>query len=341
MDRHVGAFDAFADAGEEDQYQREADGAAGTEEQRINEVVVVRNVEQRHAEHGAVGGDQRQVDAQRLLQRRRGLGDDHFGQLDDGRDGDDEGQRAQVLQAKRHQQVVIDDVAGPGRHGQHEGRGGTHAVGGFQFLGNAHEGAKTENLHQHDVVDQHRTDEDEEIVAHDLGWREARIIEFCCGANNCAPLMALSVFLAQHDSEGLCHLADQIRAAVDETAIELHQRGAGLDLLGRILAAHDAADADDRQFAGQGRGQLLQHCGRFLEDRSAGQPAGFGGIGHALDAFARQRGVGGDDRIEAMAAQRVGDGGDLLVVEVGGDLQRHRHVLSVLVGQLQLARLEL
>ncbi len=136
------------------------------EEQRFNKVVAVGDIEQRHAEHGAVGGDQRQVDAERLLQGRRGLGDDHFGQLDDGRDGDDEGQRAQVFQPEWNEQVVVDDVAGAGGQGQHEGRGGTHAVGCFQFLGNAHEGAKTENLHQHDVVDQHRADEDEEIVAH-------------------------------------------------------------------------------------------------------------------------------------------------------------------------------
>jgi hypothetical protein len=94
----VGALDALADAGEEDQHQRETDGAAGAEEQRFDKVVAVGDVEQRHAEHGTIGGDQRQVDAQRLLQGRRGLGDDHFGQLDDGGDGDDEGQRAQVLQ---------------------------------------------------------------------------------------------------------------------------------------------------------------------------------------------------------------------------------------------------
>ena len=75
--------------------------------------------------------------------------------------GDDERQRAQVFQPERDEQVMIDDIACPGRHGEHEGRGGTHAVGGFQFFGNAHEGAKAEDLHQDDVVDQHRADEDE------------------------------------------------------------------------------------------------------------------------------------------------------------------------------------
>jgi hypothetical protein len=42
-----------------------------------------------------------------------------------------------------------------------------------------------------------------------------------------------------------------------------------------------------------------------------------------------------------VAAQGIGDGGDLLVVEIGGDLQRHRHIFAVLVGQLQLLGLQL
>ena len=99
--RYVGAFDPLANAGEEHQHQREADGAAGAEEQRFDEVVLVGDVEQRYAEHRAVGGDQRQVDAQHLMQHRAGLLDHHLGELDDGGDGDDEGQRAQVFQPER------------------------------------------------------------------------------------------------------------------------------------------------------------------------------------------------------------------------------------------------
>ncbi len=44
-------------------------------------------------------------------------------------------------------------------------------------------------------------------------------------------------------------LGDQRRSAVDESRVDLHQRGAGRDLLARVLAALDAADADDRQRA--------------------------------------------------------------------------------------------
>jgi hypothetical protein len=89
--------------------------------------------------------------------------------LHDGGDGDDEGQGAQVLQPEGNEQGVVDDVAGPRGHGEHEGGRGPHAVGGFQLFGNAHEGAQAENLHQHDVVDQHRADEDEKVMAHEWG----------------------------------------------------------------------------------------------------------------------------------------------------------------------------
>ena len=45
--------------------------------------------------------------------------------------------------------------------------------------------------------------------------------------------------------------------------------------------------------------------------------ARFLGVGHARDRIARQRGVGGDDAIDAVARQRVGDGVDLLLGQVG------------------------
>ena len=75
--------------------------------------------------------------------------------------------------------------------------------------------------------------------------------------------MALSVFLAPHDSQGFCHLADQVRTTVDEAAVELHQAGAGLDFLGRILAAIGYAGVMDldvsklRVWLGDGQEEVL------------------------------------------------------------------------------------
>jgi hypothetical protein len=78
--------------------------------------------------------------------------------------------RPQVFQPERHQQVVVDDVAGTGRHGEHEGRRRAHAESRLQLLGNAHERAQAEDLHQDDVVDQNSADDDEQVVGH--GSRE-------------------------------------------------------------------------------------------------------------------------------------------------------------------------
>ena len=130
--------------------------------------MLVGDVQQRHTEDRAVGRDQRQVDAEHLMQYRARFLDDHLGHLHDRCDGDDEGQRAQILQAERHEQVVVDDVAGTRGDREHEGRRGAHAESGFQLLGDAHERAQAEDLHQHDVVDEHSADDDEQVVGH--GW---------------------------------------------------------------------------------------------------------------------------------------------------------------------------
>jgi hypothetical protein len=114
----------------------------------------VGDVEQRHAEHRAVGGDQRQVDAQHLVQQRAGLLDDQFGELHDRGDHDDEGQRAQVAEIEGLQQVVVDQVAGAGADGEHEGRGRAHADGGLELLRHAHERAQPEDADEDDVVHQ-------------------------------------------------------------------------------------------------------------------------------------------------------------------------------------------
>jgi hypothetical protein len=125
------------------------------------------DVEQRHAEHRAVGGDQRQVDAQHLVQHRAGLLDHQFGELHDGGDGDDEGQRAQVFELVGHQQPAVDQVAGAAGHGEHEGGRRAHAERGLQLLRHAHERAQAEDADEDDVVDENRAENDEEVAGHD------------------------------------------------------------------------------------------------------------------------------------------------------------------------------
>jgi hypothetical protein len=108
----------------------------------------------------------RQIDAQHLMQYRAGLLDHQFGELDDGGDGDDEGQGAQVFQLVGDQQPAVDDEAGAAGHGQHEGRGCAHAERGLQLLRHAHERAEAEDADEDDVVDENRAEDDEKIAGH-------------------------------------------------------------------------------------------------------------------------------------------------------------------------------
>ena len=71
---------------------------------------------------------------------------------------------------------MVDDVTGPGGHGQHKGGGRPHAVSGFELFRDAHERAKPQNLDQHDVVDQDSTDEDEKVMSHQRSGSERGII---------------------------------------------------------------------------------------------------------------------------------------------------------------------
>jgi hypothetical protein len=128
--------------------------------------VLLLGIEQGHTEYRAVGGDQRQEDAQYLVQHRAGLVHDRFGELHHHGDHQDEGDGAQVFQAERFEQVLVDQVAADRGKRQNERRRQPHAHGGFQLARDTHEGAQAEKLHQHEVVDQHGADQDEGVFGH-------------------------------------------------------------------------------------------------------------------------------------------------------------------------------
>ena len=86
--------------------------------------------------------------------------------------------------------------------------------------------------------------------------------------------------------------------------------------------------------------QFAEHGSRFGKYRRPGQPAGFLAVGQVLDAVAGERGIGGDDAVEAVPAQRVGNGLDLQVIEIGRNFQCQRHVFAVPVSECDLLRLE-
>jgi len=95
--------------------------------------------------------------------------------------------------------------------------------------------------------------------------------------------------------------------------------GASADLGIGVGGRGDATHADQRHVA---PGQLRQPCQdpcRFLEERTARQPAGL--IARGADkAVAIERGVGGDDAIYAGGAGDVGDLRQLAVAKIRGDL---------------------
>ena len=167
MNWNVGRFEALANAGKQNQRQRESDSAASAEQQRLKEVVAQADVQQRDAEHGAIGGDQRQVDAQYLMQQGTGLLDHQFRKLHDRGNRYDEGQGAQVFELVRNQQPLIDDITGATGHGQDEGGCSPHACRRLKLLGHSHERAQAKNADEHDVIDEDSAENNEEIAGHD------------------------------------------------------------------------------------------------------------------------------------------------------------------------------
>jgi hypothetical protein len=149
---------AFAHAGHQHQGQGEAGTAAEAEGQRLHEVVFTRGLEQRDAEHRAIGGDQRQVDAQRAEQRRAVFLQHHLDQLHRRGDDHDVGDQAQELEVEGRQQQV--EAVGAERSDEHdEGSRHTHREGRVELARDAEEGAEAEEHRQHEVVGQQRIDE--------------------------------------------------------------------------------------------------------------------------------------------------------------------------------------
>ena len=127
-------------------------------------------VQKGDAEDGAVGGNQRQVNAEEAVQYRASLGDEHFGEADEDGDGDDEADGAQVAQAEGFEEVGVEQVGADGGEGEDEGGGKSHAEGGVDFARDAHERAEAEELGEDEVVDQNGREDDVEVaVLHGFG----------------------------------------------------------------------------------------------------------------------------------------------------------------------------
>ena len=159
-------LESFADAGEEHEREREADCGGAAIDGALEQSEVVLGADQGGSEDRAVGGDQRQIDAQRVVER---LGEDLQEDLQDlhqPRDDQDEHDGAQIGYAVGDQQEVVDARGHEARDGHHEDDRAAHAQGGLGGFGDAQEGADAENLGQHEVVDQNATDNQADVGTH-------------------------------------------------------------------------------------------------------------------------------------------------------------------------------
>ncbi len=100
---HIRHIHPLANGREQGQHQGEADGGAETVQGRLDEGPLLLQVEQGNPEHRAVGGDEREKDAEDLIQHGTGLVHHGFGELDHGGDDQNEGDGAQILDPQGHQ----------------------------------------------------------------------------------------------------------------------------------------------------------------------------------------------------------------------------------------------
>ena len=157
--------DALTDGSEQDDSQSEAQAAGSTVDSAQQEVVAFLNVYQNNTQNGAVGGDQGQEHAQSLVQSGDKLLQEHFHNLNQGGNDQNEGNGLHVLQVQCHQNQV-NTIANGRSQGHNEGNSHAHAQSGIDLLGNAHEGADTVELHQNKVLAQKGSNQDAQNFSH-------------------------------------------------------------------------------------------------------------------------------------------------------------------------------
>ena len=133
--------------------------AGGTVDDTLQEIIACLHSHQRHAQHGAVGGDHGQEHAQSLIKGGDALFQEHFHHLHDGGDDQNEGHGLHILQIQSDQQQ-IHGPAGSGSQRHDEGDRHAHAQGGVDVFGNAHEGADAVEFDQNIVFRQHGAEKD-------------------------------------------------------------------------------------------------------------------------------------------------------------------------------------
>ena len=112
-------------------------------------------------------------------------------------------------------------------------------------------------------------------------------------------------------------------ALVHQPGVNLHYVCASANLAYGVFSAQDATHPDDRESLAKGCAQLGNHTVAGLVDRRTAQSASFFGMAQALDGFTADGGVGGNHAIHAMALQRGGDHGHLLILQIRRNFHKH------------------
>ena len=144
----------LTDGSEQHDCQRVADTGCNAVYQRADERIAVGNVGLSSTEHRTVGGDQRQEDTERRVQRRHSLLHEHLDELNQRCNYENERDGLHVAQTQGFENEVLYSPGCCGSDRHNEDNRHAHAERGVGLLGYAEERAAAEELNENVVVDQ-------------------------------------------------------------------------------------------------------------------------------------------------------------------------------------------
>ena len=162
----LGARKLLADTCEDHEGEREADSDGDRIDDALQQGVFLLDDEDGDPEDAAVRRDEREEDAEGLVECRRYLLQDDLDHLHEGGDDEDEGDGLHIDHIEGLEDELLQEEGAHRRECQDEGHGGTHTECGIDLLRDTEEGADAEELREDDIVDEDRRNEEEEIVSH-------------------------------------------------------------------------------------------------------------------------------------------------------------------------------
>ena len=164
----LGAGELLADASEDHEGEREADSDGDRVDDALQQRVFLLDDEDGDPEDAAVCRDEREEDAESLVECRRYLLQDDLDHLHEGGDDEDEGDGLHIDHIEGLKDELLQEEGAHRRERKDEGHGSAHTDSRVYLLRDAEEGTDTEELREDDIVDEYRRNEEEEIVSHEI-----------------------------------------------------------------------------------------------------------------------------------------------------------------------------